>query len=440
MTTRQGNLRALLRTVQLQNLLLLLGITLQIADVTRSTGMSLMIAWLSITFLLKLKQTFPTTPNQGSFAGYGALLGLILVQTGTLVRAEDETGFSQYFCIAAGIAAMASLSHVQRVRLIQWIGASAIPLAVFYLLNILGHPSLIQDPISKAFADIGELRSVLQETVFAFLTTTAFVALRLSKSTLGQSIAIIGLTCGIILCLNIDSRIACISPLLAITLAYIVSHGKRLYNINRSLKNIPLILTSAGLAISSYSIVIAPDLIHDSLSLLSDRGRINVALCWLRSIFYGNNHFLLGSGYDRSSIMKLCTDQKVGNFWVFDATGDPSTSAGHAHNVFAHFIALHGMTGLLSLSVLAFIYFTYLYACIKNERDIFKKTNGTILLRSCSWSEATITLAIFMALCSMATTFYIYNHILQILIGIALGMPVAIEANCQPRGSTSDTP
>lgn len=440
MITRDGNLRALLRKAQLHNLLLLSGITLQIADSTRSAGMTLIIAWLCITFLLKLKQTFPTTTNQGSFAGYGALLGLILVQAGTLIRAKDETGFSQYFCIAAGIAAMASLSNCQRVRLIQWIGASAIPLAVFYLLNTLGPPSLIQDPISKAFSDIGELRSVLQETVFAFLTTSALIALRLSKSTVGKTIAVIGLICGALLCLNIDSRLACISPLLAIALAYILSHSKSLRDINRSLKNIPLILTSAGLAITSYSMVIAPDLIHDSLSLLSDRGRINVALCWLRSIFYGNNHFLLGSGYDRSTIMSLCTDMKVGNFWVFDATGDPSTSAGHAHNVFAHFLALHGMTGLLSLSVLAFVYFTYLLSCIKNERCILEKANETRLLRSYSWSEATVTLTIFMALCSMATTFYIYNHTLQILIGIAIGMPVAVEANSQFRDGTPETP
>ena len=398
--------------------------------------MSLIIAWLCITFLLKLKQTFPATTNQSSFAGYAALLGLLLAQTGTLIRIEDETGFTQYFCIAAGIAAMASLSNRNRDRLLHWIGASAIPLAAFYLLQTLEISPLNQNPISEAFSDINELRSVLQETVFAFLVTTSFIAVRLSKGVIGRTTALCGLISGILLCLIIDSRIALVAPLIAIFTSYIISHFKRLETINRSLNNIPLIITLAGLAASSYAIVIAPSINPDGLSFTSDRARINVALCWLRSIFSGNNSFLLGSGYDRSNIMNLCTDAKVGNFWITDS----SSTAGHAHNVFAHFMALHGITGLISLCILALTYFIYLNRCIKNEIKTSEKKPIKETLIFCSWSEVTITMAIFMALNAMTTTFYIYNHTLQILIGLALGMPIAVEANSQFRDGTQDTP
>ncbi len=40
------------------------------------------------------------------------------------------------------------------------------------------------------------------------------------------------------------------------------------------------------------------------------------------------------------------------------------------------------------------------------------------------WSEAIISMGVFMLVCSMSTTFFIYNHTLQVLIGLALGMPL----------------
>lgn len=430
MTGKKDYLSSWLKTIQIQNILLSAGITLQIADATRSTGMSLIIAWLCITFLLKLKQTFPATTTQSSFAGYAVLLGLLLAQTGTLIRIEDETGFTQYFCIAAGMAAMACLSNRNRGRLIQWIGASAIPLAAFYLLQTLEVSPLNQNPISEAFTNINELRSVLQETVFAFLATTSFIAIRLSKGVSGRTTASCSLISGIMLCIIIDSRIALLAPLAAIILSYIISHFKRLKIINSSLKYIPLVVTFTGFAIYIYAIVIAPDI---GQSLNSDRGRINVAACWLNSVFSGNNSFILGSGYDRSSIMRICTDANVGNTWA-------NSSAGHAHNVFAHFIALHGMTGLISLCILALIYFTYLNRCIKNEIHLLEKANIKKSLIAYSWSEATTTMAIIMTLSAMTTTFYIYNHTLQILIGLALGMPIALEAGSHSRDNTLDTP
>ena len=114
--------------------------------------------------------------------------------------------------------------------------------------------------------------------------------------------------------------------------------------------------------------------------------------------------------------MKRCTDANVGNFWVLE----PESKAGHAHNVLAHMMGLHGLFGIISLFILACIYFKGLIYFGKVEK-IFTY----LPLNTAPWFEAITTMGIFMIICSMSTTFFIYNHTLQVIIGLALGMPLA---------------
>jgi hypothetical protein len=138
-------------------------------------------------------------------------------------------------------------------------------------------------------------------------------------------------------------------------------------------------------------------------------------MCWAGSIFAGNNRFLYGTGHDKTFIMERCTDEKVGNYWQ----AVPGNTTGHAHNVFAHIMGLHGVFGIIAMGLLATIYVKGVLYFAKTE-EIF----ASLPISYAPWSEAIISMGVFMLVCSMSTTFYIYNHTLQVLIGLALGMPL----------------
>ena len=116
--------------------------------------------------------------------------------------------------------------------------------------------------------------------------------------------------------------------------------------------------------------------------------------------------------------MQRCTDEKVGIFW-----SKPGRTRGHAHNVLAHMMGLHGLFGIFALTILSSVYVKGLIGYIKVEK-IFNYLPLTVA----PWSEAIITMGVFMLICSFSTTFFVYNHTLQVMIGLALGMPLASSA------------
>ena len=408
--------------LQVQNALLSAGIILQTEHSTKAAGVGLIIIWLGVTFLAQIICS-QSQSNKGKDTFYAILLGLLLIQTRTILRIEDEFGLTQYFLIALGLAASASFSRKQWLRLLQWMGATAIPILILLIGEIVMTKLDISSPlpapipsIAQALVDTSELRSYLQETVFSFLAISGLIAGRLSQKCFTRIISYAGGLCGLILCQIVDSRMAIIAPILGITIGFGICHLATLKRVSSKIRLAILSSFTAALLVIIFTVVIAPDLRPGSgVTLDSDRGRINIALCWAGSIFAGNNRFLYGTGHDKTFIMERCTDEKVGNYWQ----AKPGNNTGHAHNVFAHIIGLHGVLGIIAMGLLATIYIKGVLYFAKTE-EIF----ASLPIGYAPWSEAIISMGVFMLVCSMSTTFFIYNHTLQVLIGLALGMPL----------------
>jgi len=408
--------------LQAQNTLISAGIILQAEHSTKTFGVGLIILWLGITFLAEIIHQ-RSQHNKGKETLYAILLGLLLIQTRTILRIEDEFGLTQYFLIALGLAAAASLSRKQWLRLLQWMGATSIPILILLLGQIVvtNHGISIPLPaplptIAKALVDTPELRSYFQETVFSFLAISGLIAGRLSQKRVSRIISFTGGFCGLILCQLVESRMAIIAPILGIAIGFGICHLAPLTRVSSRIRLAILSSFIAALLAIVFTVVIAPDLRPGTgVPLDSDRGRINIALCWAGSMFSGDNRFLYGTGHDKKFIMERCTDEKVGNYWQVV----PGSTTGHAHNVFAHIMGLHGVFGIIAMGLLATIYAKGVLYFAKTE-EIF----ASLPIGYAPWSEAIISMGMFMVVCSMSTTFFIYNHTLQVLIGLALGMPL----------------
>ena len=408
---------------QIHNALLSAGIILQVEHSTKQAGVGLIVIWLSINFIAHIIGS-KNKPNKGEETLYAALLGLLLIQARSIINIEDEFGLTQYFLIAIGMATAACLTIQRWKRLLQWLGITSIPLLILYMMpqanTLLPATRALGTEItsiSNALTNTLELRSYFQETVFSFLTTFGILSGRISKSLTGKIIGYSSGLSGLALCLLIDSRMAVIAPVISILIGIITCHLGALRRFSLKAK-FAIISTFTALILSIiFAVVINPDMGSTSgVRFASDRGRINVAWCWANSMLAGDNRFLYGTGHNKEFIMKRCTDAKVGNFWVLE----PESKAGHAHNVLAHMMGLHGLFGIISLVILACIYLKGLIYFAKAEK-IFTH----LPLNTAPWFEAITSTGIFMIICSTSTTFFIYNHTLQVIIGLALGMPLA---------------
>ena len=411
-----------LLNIQAHNALLSTGIILQIEHSTKELGVGLTIIWISITFLAKISQDGNKT-NKNQSTLYALLLGLLLIQTRTILKIEDEFGLTQYFLIGLGIATAAGLRLQQWKRLLQWMGATSIPLlALFYFQQLYTEEVFKQfgpllTTVASAFSNIDELRSYLQETVFSFLAVSGFIAGRISKSQQGKVIGYASGACGFMLCLITDSRMAIIAPIISILLGIAISH---IGNMRRFHRRTKILFTSTFIASILgiiLTIAISPEMksTTEIPAMASDRGRVNIALCWANSMLSGDNRFIYGSGHNKEFIMQRCTDENVGMFW-----SEPGRTRGHAHNVIAHIMGLHGLFGIFAITLLGSVYAKGLLYFIKEEK-IF----GYLPLTYAPWSEAIIIMGLFMIICGLSTTFFVYNHTLQVIIGLALGMPLA---------------
>jgi hypothetical protein len=408
--------------LQAQNGLLSAGIILQVEHSTKVVGVGLIILWLAITFLSEIFDS-QSQSNRNISSLYALVLGLLLIQIRTILRIEDELGLTQYFVIALGITAATCFSRQQWLRLLQWLGATSVPILILFAAQTITAKHSVSLPlpaplpiISKALTDTPELRSYFQETIFSFLTISGLIAGRLSQSRVAKFASYASGLCGLLLCIAVESRMAIIAPILGITIGFGICHLGTLAKISAKIRLIILAIFTASLVVVIFKVVIAPDLqTGTGVALDSDRGRINIALCWAGSMLAGDNRFIYGSGHDRTFIMERCTDETVGNYWQVV----PGSTTGHAHNVVAHIMGLHGLFGLIALGLLAIIYAKGAIYFARTEK-IFTP----LVLTYAPWSEAIISMGIFMAVCSMSTTFFIYNHTLQVLIGLALGMPL----------------
>ena len=178
--------------LQIHNILISAGIILQTEQSTKAVGLGLIILWLGVTFLIPIIYS-QSKSNKGKDTFYAILLGLLLIQARTILRIEDEFGLTQYFLIALGLAAAASLSRKKWLRLLQWMGLTSIPMLILLIGQIIMAKLTISIPlpaplptIAKALVDTPELRSYFQETVFSFLAIN-------SRTVSGSSLA--RLTC-----------------------------------------------------------------------------------------------------------------------------------------------------------------------------------------------------------------------------------------------------
>jgi O-antigen ligase len=160
----------------------------------------------------------------------------------------------------------------------------------------------------------------------------------------------------------------------------------------------------------------------------SDVVRIKIASCWLRSIWSGDNRFLLGTGHDTSPIRKLCTDTNIGYIHEFSDT----SSSGHAHSTFINLIAHFGLLGLIAIAILIIILGRSVLNNLKQEANA---TAQKSLWAPC-WSETSITILITIAVCAASNTIYIYNLAIPLVLGLLLAIPLCQNTDTSEAQST----
>ena len=411
-----------------RHLLLYAGLILQLHKDTREISQGLLIIWLTTSWLLEILQPIKAgKPSQRSQL-YALATGLLIVESRTIVDNTNDGGVTQFLLIAAGLISTAALSQGQAKRLLQWISLASLTLSIRLLLPLIstydlteaGTFAMYKEVFLEGFGDINQLRIIL-----AVLSTSCFTSLRISTSISAKFLSGAAFLSSYFMVVLTGSRMAMIAPLAGILLGWLISHWDTLQALSKRTKRTAIAAIAALITTASIKLVILPDLAN---GMDSDRVRIQIASCWLRSIWSGDNRFLLGTGHDKSPILKLCTDTNIG---LIHELSDISSS-GHAHNTFVNLIAHFGVLGLIAIAMLIAVLGRSVLINLKQEANA--KTRKS-LWAPC-WSETSVTILIAIAVCAASNTIYIYNLAIPLVLGLLLAIPLCQNTETSEAQST----
>jgi O-antigen ligase len=399
-----------------RHLVLCAGLILQLHKDTRELSHGLLIIWLATSWLLEILQPNKEgKPSQRSQL-YALATGLLIVESRTIVENTNDGGVTQFLLIAAGLISTAALSQGRAKRLLQWISLASLTLSVRLLLPLIfsyglteaGTFAMNKEVFLEGFGDIHQLRIIL-----AVLSASCFTSLRISKSISAKFLSGAAFLSSYAMVVLTGSRMAMIAPLVGILLGWLISHWHTLQALSKRTKRTAIAAVAALVTTASIKLVILPDLAG---GMKNDRIRIQIASCWLRSIWSGDNRFLLGTGHDKSPILKLCTDTNIGYIHEFSDI----SSSGHAHNTFINLIAHFGLLGFIAIAMLTVILGKSVLNNLKQEANATAKKS---LWAPC-WSETSITILITIAVCAASNTIYIYNLAIPLVLGLLLAIPL----------------
>ena len=408
------------------NALLSAGIILQLDKSNRKLSLGLLVIWLGMMFTRALIASRHKQNAQPETLLYGTALGLTLIQAKTITHQNDEHGITQFLIISAGLLAGASLNRKEAKSLLQWLGFSGLAISILILMPMLQAQNFSAEALvngyetvfKNGFGDQSSLRMTLTLLISANVATA-----RLSEN-LATRIAFMGASSiNYLAIFATSSRMAMAAPIISLILAFLIDKwatfrkkGKRY-----------LIITCAtgllGCFLATWKLVISPDLAG---GMTSDSVRISIWGCWLRSIFSGNNRFLIGFGHDSTPISNICTDIAIGV-----PTTNPVSASTHAHNSIINVTSHYGILGLTSLIILAYIYIRPLI----NQPDSESQAKHSFPIWACSWKEASLITGLAILICALSNTLHIKNQALSLLTGILLSLPF-----CEPSPPKDSNP
>lgn len=397
--------------------LLPISIILQLDKAKNSLSLGLLLIWIAIRFVEPVLKRSTKKDSRHMGTAYAIFLGLLLFQSRAIVTHSDETGMSQYLMVAMGLAVGYSLSLKAWRSLLHWLNLATLVISITFLSNFRLEHDWLQDINLQVFNEgYGNINRLA--VMFSLLTIASWGAARLSRRTVFQVLGGVGAGLGYLTCLATESRMATITPLVAVIASWLIIHGRTLLESTARTK-LPLIAAISMIPLSTiWAFGILPDL---DVGLSGDITRIRLIRCWAESIFSGSNRFLYGTGYNREKIMELCSDIKIGNI-----SAHAPGSSGHAHNTYAHLTALHGLLGITAIIILAIIISRGMLQHIQLEYKLSGSQHHLpIPLRSFSWGDACLAINLTILFMSLSTTVHIYNHVNQLVIGLLLSASLA---------------
>ena len=395
--------------------LLPISLVLQLDKAQNSLSLGLILIWVALCFLDPVIKNRSKHDSRHSGTVYALCLGLLLFQARTIVTGSDETGISQYLMVALGVAVGFSLGLNAWRRLLQWINLATLAISITLLSHFRIEHDWLQDInrqlFNEGYGNINRLGVVL-----CLLTITSWASARLSRHRLFQALGASGAALGYLTCLATESRMAAITPLIAVFASWVILHGSPLLK-SKSKAKLPLMVAAVLIPLGTiWTFVILPDI---DVGFSGDNTRMRLIRCWAGSLFSGQSSLLYGTGHNRSKIMELCSDANIGNIWA----GVPGAS-GHAHNTYAQLMALHGLFGIVAILILVLVISRGMIEQCRTS--IAGETTETVHgWTNFSWGEACLGFNLTVLIGSLLTTIHIYNHVNQLLIGLLLSASLA---------------
>lgn len=395
-----------------EGLCLCAGVILQLDKSTREISLGLILIWMAACLIRGIRPNRKDSANSTLSTAYAIALGILLFQTRTVMEGVNEEGISQFLLIAGGIAACSALHPGQWKRLLQWLSLASAGVALLLLSHISGEPEWMVTVYRDVFREglggnINKLGLAL-----TYLTMLSWACTRISRHPLGRLLGAAGLALGYATCWQNGSRMAVLAPVLGILLGWTLAHTSTFRAFPRKQKLIAIAGLGIAVLSSIWLLAIRP-LVQSGEGFWSDIGRINIAKCWISSLFTGHNRLIYGTGHSSDFIRHYCTLDKIFPW------GNAVPSFGYAHNTFAQILGLYGLLGLSALAILASIYIRAFRLNYLREQRILRSSP-----RMASWTEVTLATLIAMLICAFAETSYHGDPVLQVLSGILVSFPL----------------
>lgn len=302
----------------------------------RYPAYALLLLWLVWRLVLKVG-------SQPVMVVFLLLLGALAGQF-VLERDLQPSSVSDPLVIAMGFVSMIGRQDWQWRNTLRWVSLCMIPLLIW---------SFSQDPLQALDLPVGGINRL--GFLLGLLQLTCWGSVWMAGLWLTRCF-FAGLAIGSVpLLIHNGSRVGLFAPPIAMLVTLVIALACR-----------PLWLPSfmKGLLVSRKRIlsfiivlwvviggVVLNHWYHGAesqINLLSDRGRVETALCWARQPFRGDGKRLVfGLGHNLA-VQRRCDVRQVPSMQVMNRPeGLP-----HAHNLFAQVLAENGLFGALSLSVL----------------------------------------------------------------------------------------
>ena len=390
--------------------LLSIGLLLQVNDGSKETSLALLLVW-SIARLVKFAKG--NCENKGFDSNrlyiiYLLIVSLLIIQFRTIVKHDDEHGITVFLLLFIGVVIGSALSKHAWKTLLNWLSLVtallSIALLSFYEDKYEWMAISYRTTFNEGYGNINRLAIVL-----SLLTVASWYAFRQARFRSSKVLLFGSTILGYLACLGTDSRMAAISPLIGAIGSWGITHRHSLFKIRKSYRTLVISAILISPFVIIWQFVLSKDWSH---GFAGDSTRLKIIRCWMNAIFTGHNRFLYGFGHQKEKIMELCTDKLIGNMSAH-APGSP----GHAHNTYAHIIGLHGIFGLVFIGIIGYLAFK----SIKH----YQSNTKLISISECPWGECCTGLFITLFIDSICTTIHVYNHSIQLLIGLFFGAIVA---------------